>query len=1137
MKNIYLPYLLILFFFSSLSLNSWSQVTPVWTSAIRAGGTATNIPYSIDFDNQGNMYISGAYDSPTITFGTFTLVNKGLRDFFFVKYDASGNVVWAKSEGTQFGNEGARIAVDGAGNIILAGYTSYSNGFTIGSFTMGQDGSFLIKYDTNGNILWANGSHGGSGSNPNSISDMELDPSGNIIISGNFYTSTMYFDDLNNYINPLDDYNTFVCKFNSSGTMLWGRPTSANSSNGMTVDNAGNISIAVVNNTGVYFNNTSTLVFGAFSNTYDIFLARYDANGNMLWAKSEGGAGSDYVFDISTDNAQNVYITGWFSSDSIRFGNYTVIRPASFPNAMYLVKYNPNGVAQWAKTASGNANASLLKKDSQNNLYCMGSFTGATMIIGGVVLNNHTPSTTYDFFVSKFDTSGNFEWAASNGGTGPDYLDDMKPGPDGYLYLAGEFRSPSITLGTSTLTKIGVADIFIAKLDQIPSPVIANVSNKCAAEPTAFGKLLNPPANTYTISITMDGNPLTYQPVDSSFQYFNSGITGLGSHNIVVKYTRANVSAQTDTSYVVSSSAAPVINISATSVSICSGTQVTFTATATNGGSTPTYQWLINGVNAGTNSNTFTTSTLNNNDQVKVTMTSSLSCASPTTATSNIITMIVTPAPTAHAGNDTTICAGSSVQLQGSGGTVYQWTPAVGLNNPNIANPIATPLATTAYILRVSNGGSCIAYDTILITLLPSAMPTITIGTASNNICTGTQVTFTATPTNGGASPAYQWQVNGNNAGTNSNTFTTSTLTNNAQVKVILNSSLGCALPATATSNIITMTVTTTPIANAGNDVNICTGGSTQLQASGGTTYSWSPVTGLSNPNIANPIASPAATTIYTVTVSNGINCTAMDAVVVSVGPPATPVVSISTTNNTICQGSVATFTAVATYGGSNPVFQWQVNGINAGTNNNSFITSTLSNNDQVKVILTSSSGCVTSPTATSNSIVVTVDQLATPLISLSNRLYFVTNPDAAATYAWQQKINNIWGDVIPAATGITYTAPAGGEYRVKAIKGACTAYSASQVTSRNVNTLNHPFGIYLYPNPNNGILNIDSIRIAQKWETLDITDLAGRLVLTFNINNQSSVSLNISMLKPGTYFAQLKKIDGVYYTVEFVKL
>ena len=587
----------------------------------------------------------------------------------------------------------------------------------------------------------------------------------------------------------------------------------------------------------------------------------------------------------------------------------------------------------------------------------------------------------------------------------------------------------------------------------------------------------------------------------------------------------------------VNTGASASVNITTPITTICSGVGATFTATPVNGGATPSYQWQVNGVNAGNNSNTFTTSALNNNDQVKVIMTSSLNCASPPNATSNIITMTITPTPAANAGNDIAICAGSSVQLQGSGGTTYLWSPATGLSNPNIANPIATPLVTTAYILMVTNGGTCNAKDTILITVNPSVTPLVINSATSNNICSGTSVTFTATSTNAGTTPTYQWQVNGVNAGTNNSTFTTSTLANNAQVKVILTSSLTCALPATATSNVITMTVNATPIANAGNDVIICTGGSVQLQASGGATYSWSPVAGLNNPNIANPVASPAVTTIYTVTVSNGINCTATDAVVVTVGSPVTPVVTISTTNNSICQGSAATFTAVATNGGSNPAFQWQVNGINAGTNNNIFITSTLNNNDQVKAILTSSNGCVTSTTATSNTITVTVDQLATPVISLTNRLFTVTNPDAAAAYTWQQKINNTWGNVLPAATGITYTAALGGEYRVKAVKNACTAYSLSQATLRNLNTLLHPFGIYLYPNPNTGILNIDSIRINQKWETLDITDVTGRVVLTFNIKNQSSVSLNISMLKPGTYFAQLKKIDGVHYTVEFVKL
>ena len=211
--------------------------------------------------------------------------------------------------------------------------------------------------------------------------------------------------------------------------------------------------------------------------------------------------------------------------------------------------------------------------------------------------------------------------------------------------------------------------------------------------------LSNLAAGTYTVTVT------DASPCQKTLQV----IVGTGSTSII-----------------------PSVNIAAApGNTICTGTNVTFTATPTNGG-TPSYQWKVNGVNAGTNSSTFQSSTLVNGDVVTVVMTSSLACANPTTATSNTITMVVT-------------------------GTVA---------------------------------------------------PSVSIAAApGNTICTGTNVTFTATPTNGGT-PSYQWKVNGVNAGTNSNTFQSSTLVNGDAVTVVMTSSLACANPATATSNAITMVVT-----------------------------------------------------------------------------------------------------------------------------------------------------------------------------------------------------------------------------------------------------------------------------------------------------------------------------------------
>jgi hypothetical protein len=166
------------------------------------------------------------------------------------------------------------------------------------------------------------------------------------------------------------------------------------------------------------------------------------------------------------------------------------------------------------------------------------------------------------------------------------------------------------------------------------------------------------------------------------------------------------------------------------------------------------------------------------------------------------------------------------------------------------------------------------------------------------------------------------------------------------------------------------------------------------------------------------------------------------------------------------------------------------------------------------------------------------VQQLAVPLIVLSIKTFTVTNPDAGATYTWQIANNNVWTNVVPAATGITFTAAVPGEYRVMAVKGPCTSYSISQVSNfTNRIPANNPFGIYLYPNPVINIVTLDSIKLSQNWETLDIINAIGKLVLPeFNIKNKTTISIDVRVLGRGTYFAQLRKKDGEFTTLKFVK-
>ena len=209
-----------------------------------------------------------------------------------------------------------------------------------------------------------------------------------------------------------------------------------------------------------------------------------------------------------------------------------------------------------------------------------------------------------------------------------------------------------------------------------------------------------------------------------------------------------------------------------------------------------------------------------------------------------------------------------------SGGQTYVWTPALGLSNANIANPIASPTVTTTYNVQVTNG-TC------------SSIASVTVTVTNLSINAGNDVTICAGETaalSASGGTTYSWSptiglTNPNVA--NPTAFPTSTTT-----YTVTATTNGCS-----STDQITVTVAT-PTISAGQDVSICDGQSIQLGVNGGSNYTWSPSTGLDNPNISNPTASPNTTTSYTVT---GVvaGCTTSDIILVTVNPnPIVPTVS-----------------------------------------------------------------------------------------------------------------------------------------------------------------------------------------------------------------------------------------------------
>jgi hypothetical protein len=366
----------------------------------------------------------------------------------------------------------------------------------------------------------------------------------------------------------------------------------------------------------------------------------------------------------------------------------------------------------------------------------------------------------------------------------------------------------------------------------------------------------------------------------------NDVITCVLTSNVSNAVCSSSAATSNSVTMTVSTSVTPSVSITASASTICAGTSTNFTATPTNGGDTPSYQWKKNGVNVGSNSSTYTDNNLANYDVITCVLISNAGCASSSPVTSNGVTITVSTSVTPSvfvAASASTICAGTSVSFvaaptNGGSSPVYQWkkngnnvgTNSITYTDAALAN---NDVITCVLISNASCASSSpVTSNGVTITVSTSVTPSVSVTASASNICSGTSTNFTATPTNGGSTPSYQWKKNGVNVGTNSSTYTDAALANNDVVTCVLISNAACASSSPITSNGITMTVSAS----------------------------------------------------------------------------VTPSVSVTASASTICAGTSTNFTATPTNGGSTPVYQWKKNGNNVGTNSSTYTDAALANNDVI---------------------------------------------------------------------------------------------------------------------------------------------------------------------------------------------
>jgi gliding motility-associated-like protein len=251
--------------------------------------------------------------------------------------------------------------------------------------------------------------------------------------------------------------------------------------------------------------------------------------------------------------------------------------------------------------------------------------------------------------------------------------------------------------------------------------------------------------------------------------------------------------------------------------------------------------------------------------------------------------------PSVKASADTTICSGSSVQLNATGAQNYSWSPATGLSNPGTPDPIASTVVSTAYIVTGTTVNGCLAKDTITINIFTK--PAIVIST-DTTICKNAQAQLSAS---GGSS--YSWLP----AATLNNPIISNPIASpvtNTMYYVNVKDANTCEY-----LDSVEVTIRPDAVFAVTDPPPVCRFDSVQLSASGGDIYTWQLAEGLSSTNVSNPKASPSVTADYTVTITEN-TCNQSETLVTRVAVMPLPTVNAVKSNDIDCRKDRSQLTA-----------------------------------------------------------------------------------------------------------------------------------------------------------------------------------------------------------------------------------
>jgi gliding motility-associated-like protein len=712
--------------------NAYSQQF-AWVKTIAASTSHYDGGVSVVSDNSGNVYSTGFFGGNTTT-GSTSLTGGGTPDVYVLKHDANGNLLWTyiTNTSTSGSTYPSHMTIDQNGNLYIVGTTTttYSVNFNpSGSALLAassiQTDVFVLKLDSNGNFLWVKGI-GGTGAE--NVSKVSLDNNGNLLIVGDFDSSTDFIPGSgSNILTPIGGKDIYLLSLNSNnGTYNWVDQIGGSTDDyvyDVEINNQGEILMAGSFTGTVDFDPSAGTYNLSSSGSEDIYLAKYSSTGAFINALSFGGTSSDRSNSVEVDANDNIYLTGIYTG-TVDFdpGSGTSNMTSTIDGNTFNICLSNSNILQWVNSFASNGVIPIETTIKNNILYLTGGFGGTCDFDPGVSTYNLSAiASANDIYIVRLGLNGSFISAHELNSSNPQFNRpaDIFVGSDISIYLTG-YVEGTVDMdpgaGTQNITGGTYWRGYTLKLNSLCYNTSSSASiNACGSYTAPDSQVFNTSGN-YSVVIpnsqgcdsTISLN-LTIQQPSSSAITIDTCDSYTAPDGAI--YNSSGIYSATIPNAVGCDS---VITINLT---ILNSSSSTLAPTACGSYTAP--DGTVH-----TTSGTFTSVIPN-----------AVGCDSTIT-----VNLIVNPYPTVDAGTDQTVCEGISVTLNATGATTYTW------DNGAANGSTITPTGTATYTVTGTSAGNCTSTDQVTITI--ASLPVASFSSNVTSGCGPLQVSFTNTTLN-----------------------------------------------------------------------------------------------------------------------------------------------------------------------------------------------------------------------------------------------------------------------------------------------------------------------------------------------------------------------------------------------------